>query len=137
MFSKILLAVDGSAHSSKTVPVAIDLAQKYGATITVVHVREHERFEGGEVDLGPADEAQTLVDGAVAMCADAGVQATGVVRRVQASRAPQEIVAVAKESGCELIVMGARGWTEWKSLLVGGVANKVVTHAECPVLLVR
>ena len=55
MFEKILLAVDGSAHSSKTVGVAVDLATRYGAHVTVLHVREHERFEGSDVDLGPVD----------------------------------------------------------------------------------
>ena len=37
----------------------------------------------------------------------------------------------------KLAVMGTRGMTEWKSLLLGGVANKVIHHATCPVLLVR
>jgi nucleotide-binding universal stress UspA family protein len=37
----------------------------------------------------------------------------------------------------DLIVMGTRGMTEWKSLVLGGVANKVLHHATCPVLLVR
>ena len=75
--------------------------------------------------------------GVVATLTEAGLGAQAEVRRVPAGRAPQEIVAVAKSAGAGLIVMGARGWTEWKSLLLGGVANKVVTHAECPVLLVR
>ncbi|MFN2543937.1 MAG: universal stress protein [Actinomycetota bacterium] len=44
---------------------------------------------------------------------------------------------IAKSSGASLIVMGTRGMTELKSLLLGGVANKVVHHATCPVLLVR
>jgi nucleotide-binding universal stress UspA family protein len=33
--------------------------------------------------------------------------------------------------------MGSRGMSEWKSLLLGGVATKVVHQAECPILLVR
>ena len=137
MFEKILLAVDGSAHSSKTVGVAVDLATRYGANVTVLHVREHEKFEGSDVDLGPVATAASLVDSVVTALTDAGLTAQAEIRRVPSGRAPQEIVAVAKEAGVGLIVMGARGWTEWKSLLVGGVANKVVTHAECPVLLVR
>jgi nucleotide-binding universal stress UspA family protein len=40
-------------------------------------------------------------------------------------------------SEADLIVMGTRGMTELKSLVLGGVANKVVHHAHCPVLLVR
>ncbi|MEP7060523.1 MAG: universal stress protein [Actinomycetota bacterium] len=137
MFEKILLAVDGSAHSSKTVTVAVDLAKRYDAEVTVLHVREQGKGERGDVDLGPAESALSLLDGVVATLTEAGLTASAEVRKVPVNRAPQEIVAVAKDAGAGLIVMGARGWTEWKSLLVGGVANKVVTHAECPVLLVR
>jgi nucleotide-binding universal stress UspA family protein len=46
-------------------------------------------------------------------------------------------VEVASASEADLIVMGTRGMTELKSLVLGGVANKVVHHAHCPVLLVR
>ena len=46
-------------------------------------------------------------------------------------------MAVAAEAASDLIVLGSRGLTEWKSMLLGGVANKVVQNAHCPVLLVR
>jgi nucleotide-binding universal stress UspA family protein len=137
MFERILVAVDGSPHSSKTLPVASDLAKRYGATVTVLHVREHERYEGQDVDLGPPLEAEALVEGSVAVFREAGVVATGEVRRVTPGNTPKEIVEVANEIGAELIVMGTRGMTEWKSLVLGGVANKVVQSAACPVLLVR
>lgn len=137
MFERILVAVDGSAHSSKTIPVAADLAARYGATVTVVHVREHERYEGQDVDLGPPQDAESLVDAALERFRDAGVSATGEIRRVTPGNTPKEIVEVANEMNAELIVIGTRGMTEWKSLMLGGVANKVVQHAGCPVLLVR
>lgn len=137
MFDRILVAVDGSPQGGKTVPVAVDLATRYGSMVTVVHVREHGRYEGSDVDLGPATPAEELVEAVVQMFRDAGVEATGVVRRVSPGDTPEQIVGVANESDADLIVMGTRGMTEWKSLMLGGVANKVVHHASCPVLLVR
>ena len=137
MFDRILVAVDGSPQGGKTVPVAVDLATRYGSTVTVVHVREHGRYEGSDVDLGPATPAEELVETVVQMFHDVGVEATGVVRRVSPGDTPEQIVEVANESDADLIVMGTRGMTEWKSLMLGGVANKVVHHASCPVLLVR
>lgn len=137
MFERILVAVDGSPHSSKTIPVASDLAARYGATVTVVHVREHERYEGQDVDLGPPLEAEALVDGALGIFRDAGVPANGVIRRVTPGQTPRAIIQVAEESQAELIVIGTRGMTELRSLVLGGVANKVVQNAPCPVLLVR
>ena len=46
-------------------------------------------------------------------------------------------MGVAADMDADLIVMGTRGMTEWKSMLLGGVANKVIHHSHCPVLLVR
>jgi nucleotide-binding universal stress UspA family protein len=60
-----------------------------------------------------------------------------VIRRVRSNETAQQIVEVAEQADADLIVMGTRGMTEWRSLLLGGVANKVVHHATCPVLLVR
>lgn len=137
MFEKILLAVDGSPHSSKTIPVASDLATRYGSVVKVLHVREHGRHEGTDVDLGPPIDAQQLVDEVVARLKADGVDASGEVRRVSPGSTPEEIVDAADKDGSSLIVMGTRGMTEWRSLMLGGVANKVVHHAGCPVLLVR
>jgi nucleotide-binding universal stress UspA family protein len=137
VFERIVVAVDGSPQGGKTVPVAVDLATKYGSSVTVVHVREHGRYEGADVDLGPSTPPEELVAGVVATFERAGVVAAPEVRRVSPGDTPEQIVAVAEEVGADLIVMGTRGMTEWRSLLLGGVANKVVTHARCPVLLVR
>src|SRR5215217_4123912 len=62
MFQRVVVAVDGSPQSGKTLPVALDLAQKYGSSVVVVHVREHTRYEGSDVDMGPPIPAQELVD---------------------------------------------------------------------------
>ncbi|MGH2528236.1 MAG: universal stress protein [Actinomycetota bacterium] len=137
MFERILVAVDGSPQSEKTILVAVDLARRYGSAVTVVHVREYERYEGSDVDLGPPIPAEELVNGVLARFRDGGVDAQGEIRRVSSGNTPQQIVDVAAGSHADLIIMGSRGMTEWKSLLLGGVANKVVHHAACPVLLVR
>jgi universal stress protein A len=137
VFERILLAVDGSEHSARTVPVAADLAKKYGAAVTVLHVGEFTRRFGTDVEIDSGDETKAYVDGVVAELASGGLTARGELRRVQSGQVPREIVDVAAEVDAGLIVMGTRGRTEWQSLLVGGVANKVLAHAPCPVLLVR
>lgn len=137
MYERILVAVDGSREGGKTVPAALELATRFGSTVTVIHVREHTKYEGSDVDLGPDVPAEELVGEVVRRFTDAGVDARGVVRRVAPGDTPEQIVDAAKEVDADLIVMGTRGMTEWKSMLLGGVANKVVHHAHCPVLLVR
>ena len=137
MFERILLAVDGSPKSEQTILIALDMAGRYGSTVTIVHVREYERYEGSDVDLGPPIPAEELVDDVLARFRDSGIEAHGEIRRVSSGNTPEQIVAVAEAVEAELIVLGSRGMSEWKSLMLGGVANKVVQHAKCPVLLVR
>ena len=53
MFERIVVAVDGSRQGGKTVPVALDMAKTHDSAVTVIHVREHTRYEGSDVDLAP------------------------------------------------------------------------------------
>jgi nucleotide-binding universal stress UspA family protein len=78
-----------------------------------------------------------VIDAAVEAFRADGVDATGLVRRIDPGSTPDQIVRAAEEEDVDLIVMGTRGMSEWKSLVLGGVANKVVHNAHCPVLLVR
>lgn len=138
MFERILVAVDGSPRSEKTVAMAVDLARRYGSAVTVLHVREYERYEGSDVDMGPPIPADQLVHDVVETFRAAGVDdPRGEVRRTSSGDTPDQIVDAASTFAADLIVMGSHGMSEWKSLLLGGVANKVVEHATCPVLLVR
>jgi nucleotide-binding universal stress UspA family protein len=137
MFDRIVVAIDGSAESSKTLPVAVEMAERFGSSVTVVHVREHTKYEGSDVDLGPDITPEQLVDQALERFAERGIHTGAEIRRVTPGDTPDQIVKVAEEAKADLIVMGTRGMTEWRSMLLGGVANKVVHHAHCPVLLVR
>jgi len=137
MFERIVVAIDGSLESSKTLPAALEVAARFGSAVTVVHVREHAKFEGSDVDLGPDVDPERLVADAVARFTERGIDARGELRRVSPNETPQQIVQVAADVNADLIVMGTRGMTEWKSMMLGGVANKVVHQAHCPVLLVR
>jgi nucleotide-binding universal stress UspA family protein len=47
------------------------------------------------------------------------------------------ILETAKAEGCDLIVMGSHGRRGLKSLILGSVAQKVLAHAELPVLIVK
>ncbi len=137
MFEKVLLAVDGSEHSRKTVPLAGDLAHRYGGEVLVVHVREHELAWGADIDAETEREAGELVDGVVRDLKDAGVNVRGEVVRAPLGQVARAILEIAHEVGSDLIVMGTRGLSDWERLLMGSVAHKVVHLAECPVLVVR
>lgn len=137
MFERILLAVDGSEHSRKAVPVAGDLSRRYGGEVIVLHVREHEVTWGADIDVETADEALELVDGVVRELKDSGANVRGEVVRVPLGQTPRAILDLAHDEGVGLIVMGTRGLSDWGRLLMGSVAHKIVHLAEVPVLVVR
>lgn len=137
MFDRILLAIDGSEHSAKAVPVAGDLARRYLGEVLVLHVREHEVTWGADIDVETADEARELVDDVVRDLKDEGTNVRGEVVRVSLGQTPRAILDIARDEGVGLIVMGTRGLSDWGRLLMGSVAHKVVHLAEVPVLVVR
>jgi nucleotide-binding universal stress UspA family protein len=137
MFERILLAVDGSEHSRRAVPVAGDLARMYGGEVIVLHAREHEVTWGADIDAETPSEARALVDEVLRDLKDAGTNARGELVRVPLGQTPRAILDLAREEDVGLIVMGTRGLSDWGRLLMGSVAHKVVHLAEVPVLVVR
>jgi nucleotide-binding universal stress UspA family protein len=137
MFQRILLAVDGSEHSYRAVPVAADLARRYEGEVIVLHVREHELTWGADIDIETDREAITLVDDIVRRLKEDEVNVSGDVIRVPVGNAAKAIVDVASRDRADLVVMGTRGLSEWGRLLMGSVADKVLHLAGCPVLVVR
>ncbi len=138
MFENILVAVDGSEYDRKVLAAAKELAKLSEATVRVVHVREGDFIgRAGLVPREGHEEAFKLLDQSIADLVAAGVKATGVVRGSLASLVAPEILAEAEESGASLIIMGSRGVSDLKGLLVGSTTHKVLHLGRLPVLIVR
>lgn len=137
MFERLLVAVDGSEHSERAIPVAAEIAKKLGSEVAVFHIREVELGKLGPGSVEPSDDAKKLVDGVVEQLQSQGVNATGNVRSDMYGRAARNIIDAARELGVGMIIMGSRGFSDLPGLLLGSVAHKVIHHAECPVLVVR
>lgn len=137
MFQKLLLAVDGSEHAGKAVPVAVDLARKSDGEVLVFHVREFQLARGGAYPLEDDSQAQELVDGVTASLASEGVRARGVVEPHVIGQAARAILAEAEAEGADAIVMGCRGRSDLAGLLLGSVAHKVIQLSHCPVVVAR
>jgi nucleotide-binding universal stress UspA family protein len=132
MFEKIVLAVDGSEHSTKAAEVTAGLARD-DAEVLVVHVHE----VGVVASIETSTVAQDLVDGVVRELNDAGVKASGSAVSARAGSAAPALLDAAKAFDADVIVMGTRGLSDFAGLLLGSIAHKVIHHAECPVLVVR
>jgi nucleotide-binding universal stress UspA family protein len=137
VFQKVLLAVDGSQHSAKAVPVAMDIAKKSGGEMVVFHARELMIAKGEAYALEDASEARELVDRIVGEVASDGVKACGHVVTAQEGRAARAILQEAEAEGADAIVMGCRGHGDLAGLLLGSVAHKVIQLSHCTVVVAR
>ena len=147
MYKKVLFTTDGSKFAEESIPYAADLAKQCGAGLEVLTVIENPVFYGtpeataiydAEFYRSLASEleklAQGAIDRAVAAAKNRGVAANGKVRRGSPA---DEVVAEAKEWGADVIVVSTHGRTGMGRLFLGSVANAIVHHAPCPVLLHR
>jgi nucleotide-binding universal stress UspA family protein len=137
MFERIVLAVDGSEPAQRAVPVAADIASKYGSEVIAVHVLEQQFGRGGPIAYDMTEEATRVADDAAKSLKDVGVSARPEARAAITGRAAQEIMDLATTEDAGLIVMGSRGMSDWEGLLVGSVAHKVLHLSSVPVLIVR
>ena len=142
-FKNILCPVDFSDNSRHALTVAIELAKSSNAALTIAHIWQPPMPLYGTPDAAVSgDLIQAMVDDAERSLAEwqATAQAAGVtsVQSKMLTGVPwDEIVKLALESHADLVVMGTHGRTGLKHVLIGSVAEKVVRHAPCAVLVIR
>jgi nucleotide-binding universal stress UspA family protein len=124
-FNRILIASDGSSFSEAAWEAALSLAQVMGSAVTAVSVAADDR------DVAGATKTVKTMESAA--------QAQGIVldTMIPTGRADEAIVNAAIFKNASLIVVGSHGRTGLKRLLMGSVAEGVVSHARCPVLVVK
>ncbi len=137
MFDRILLPVDGSEHSKRAALMAAAVASKFGAEVIVFHAVEFKYTGVAAYALETWEEAQDLVDDVVRALKDEGISARPEVHEGAAGRAAPAILDLVKREGVDLIVMGSRGLTDLRGLLVGSTTHKILHLGGCPVLVVR
>ena len=137
MFTRILLAIDGSDYSKQALPAAIEVAKKFEGSVFVLNVSEHDRSRAAVFSLESPADAYTLVYDAVAVLHRAGVTADGQVHHVAAGHVAKDIVETARTKESDLIVMGSRGLSDVQGLLLGSVTHKVMQLSHVPVLVTR
>jgi len=138
--TKVLFATDGSEDSERAMEAAVDLANKTGSELHVVHVGLVSPWTVpdtlSEAQFGRLrDQAQGVLQEQVARIREAGGDVTDAHLRM--GRADVEVVRLAEEMGAGLIVLGNRGRETISRILLGSDAESIVRHAPCPVLVVR
>jgi nucleotide-binding universal stress UspA family protein len=148
VFEKILVPLDGSEHSVRALKVAVQTAKKFHGKVTLIHVYSkvwpivmpHATVVPEATVIVPklieaAREAGAgiLADGEKKVKAE-GLQVETLLRE---GHTVEEILKAAGEGEFDLIVMGARGLSRIKEILLGSVSDGVMRHACCPVLVVK
>lgn len=136
---KICCPVDFSEPSRAALEEGADLARRFGGELALIHVFDKPFETGPAATAEPyeAEKAEREVE-LDRWKADAEAISGGTVSaRVLTGAAAAEIVRFARESRCDLIVIGTHGRTGVRHLVLGSVAERVVREADCPVLVVR
>lgn len=146
MVKTILVCSDGSEHALKAAQRAAFIAKQSGACALLLNVAHAEQeaipyvmpwqMEYGETPsaLVPEAEQEDILNKTAKLFAEANVRCQ-LLR--ECGHPAAQIVRVAEREDVDLIVMGSRGLSVLKSLLLGSVSDHVIHHAHCSVLVVR
>lgn len=141
MFTNILVAVDGSEISIKTLETALTEAKVWNAQLNVVYV-----LETGLFDDVPADEKMEYIQNlmeqqglnvfsyAEKRCKEEGVTLNTHLKK---GHAGIEIIDLAKSIDADLIVLGSHAKSDIEKILLGSVTTHVVRHSPASTLVVR
>jgi nucleotide-binding universal stress UspA family protein len=159
-FSKILVAIDGSEPSMEAADYAIVVAKQYDAALVALHVLPEEvRYRdeldrlSANTDVSSLPPATIPIKGTIELSRwEAEENWFSKIRKnarensianfssdvvVANKSVVAEIVSYAESNNIDLIVIGTRGKSGFKKLLLGSVASGVVTYAHCPVLVIK
>lgn len=155
LFQKILVPLDGSEHSLKALEIAAQLAEKFSGKITLIHVYS--------VSMQPVMMPEPSTSGSLGMPILTNAEISRMIEATQKfgnrilddgeqkvktekvqvkkllieGHAVQEIVRLANEDRYDLIVIGARGISHVREILLGSVTDGVIHHVRCPVLVIK
>lgn len=140
MFKKILVPIDGSDKSSLAAKYALTLAEKFESTVTLVHIIQNLAYTIPDVAIPPLliEDLESNGDDILDKAAEIFADYNGKVNTLLDYGHPGiKIVEIAKEENYSLIVMGRRGLSDVKGLLLGSISNHVLHYAHCPIMIIK
>jgi len=142
----ILVPVDYSEASGRALDYARFLAQPFGATVDVVHVWDRPSFVAGDVNVEAGGKRRSLgelvrenSENEMLQFLERHPGPGGELprHRLLSGEPAAALVAELERGAHDLVVLGTRGHTGLKHLLLGSVAEKLVRHSPVPVITVR
>jgi nucleotide-binding universal stress UspA family protein len=138
---KILVPLDGSPISAQTLKTLIDLKESIPSPLTLLHVLDLNvlSYQGfaetpfHDIEVQARVEAQSFIAGLQDSFAAAGVHVEAIVRE---GHVRDTICKIADSGEYDLLVIGKQTDGKLRNILFDPVANYVVHHVKCPVLIV-
>ncbi len=147
--SKIMVGIDGSEESVNAADYAIAIAKRYNGELIAVNVLtsdigyaysspgiESPPLTMGEIILLAEDEAKKWFDDIKEKADRRGIRFRSKIIMAKRSSV-STLLDYAEEQNIDLIVVGTRGRSGIKKMLLGSFASGLVTYAACPVLVVK
>lgn len=148
MFNKILCATDGSEGALKAAHMAAEIAKKFDSSVVLLAVGQipvltlfnyypsmmEPEILPEQIEKRIAEHGQTALQEARKIFEEAGVPCE---TRFELGHPADTICEVAGEGKFDLIVMGSRGLSGFKGLLMGSVSTKVAHQCTRPILIVK
>jgi nucleotide-binding universal stress UspA family protein len=136
--TRVVLATDGSEGAALAARAAVDLSNRTGAELHVIHVWRGTTVAAPVTVLGsdlPRERAARILEEQVERIRGGKGEVEGAHLRM--GRPAEEITALAGELDADLVVVGSRGAGAAQRLVTGSVSEEVARHAPCPTLVVR
>ena len=139
----ILVPFDGSGYSQKAFEIALEIAEKFESKLTVMTVLQSKISDSAGISVERLQEIQDEEENtATIMLKKLEEQvnpkkASFSIAIIHNPSSSDGIVAFAEKNNADLIVMGSHGRTGFRKIVLGSVANGVLGHAKCPVLLTK
>jgi len=138
LFSRVLVAIDGSEPAKKAYAKSIFLSAKCNSKLDVVYVIQCELGGDGATTFEIIDELKRNAMEILEECKNEAIKNRLRIKTIIKIGDPAEIIIdIANSKNYDLIIMGNRGMSAFKELLLGSVSLKVMHHARCPVMIVR
>lgn len=146
MYKNILVAVDGSETSQLALAEALMLAKELTIKLQIIHVVDETFFTTGEVwfdidqyQAAVKEEGKIVLNKMVALAQKAEVTVESQLIEINEfyERVGGKIMAFAKASHIDLLVIGTHGRRGFRRFMLGSVAEEVIRIATMPVLLIR
>ncbi|MEC3981673.1 universal stress protein [Amycolatopsis sp. H20-H5] len=137
----IVVGVDGAEFGLLAVRWAAQVASQRGFQLEIVHTVRSPRPAYGDIMMGSTELADAVRDDGRQVIEDAVAAARSIdgkleVRTVMPTDSPTENL-IRRSHSARMVVVGCRGANAFTAMLLGSTAAAVLSHAECPVAVIR